>query len=96
MEDAILKGKPERPSRVREDIPRELERICLKAMERLIADRFDSMHEFAAAVEEYQGARARRRDCARSSRPSMRGRPGTRPSWPALHRNGASSRRVSS
>ncbi len=54
VEDAILRGKPERPGRVREDVPRELERICLKAMERLIGDRFESMHEFAAALEEYQ------------------------------------------
>ena len=56
VEDAILRGNPERPGRVRGDVPRELERICLKAMERLIGDRFDSMHEFAAALEEYQGA----------------------------------------
>ena len=55
VEDAILRGKPDRPSRLRSDVPRELERICLKAMERLIDDRFDSMHEFAAALEEYQG-----------------------------------------
>ena len=37
------------------EVPRELERICLKAMERLIDDRFDSMHDFAGAVLEYQG-----------------------------------------
>jgi formylglycine-generating enzyme required for sulfatase activity len=55
MEDAILRGKPDRPSRVRADVPRELERICLKAMERLIDDRFDSMHDFARAIREYKG-----------------------------------------
>ena len=55
MEDAILRGKPDRPSQVRAEIPRELERICLKAMERLIDDRFDSMHDFAHAMVEYQG-----------------------------------------
>jgi serine/threonine protein kinase len=56
VEDAILRGKPERPSRVRAEVPRELDRICLKAMERLIDDRFESMQEFAAALEEHQGA----------------------------------------
>jgi formylglycine-generating enzyme required for sulfatase activity len=56
VEGAILKGKPARPSRLRNEIPRKLERICLKAMARLIRDRFDSMHDFVAAVEEYQGA----------------------------------------
>jgi formylglycine-generating enzyme required for sulfatase activity len=55
MEDAILRGKPDRPSQLRADVPRELDRICLKAMERLIDDRFDSMCEFAQAVLEYQG-----------------------------------------
>ena len=55
MEDAILRGRPDRPSRVRADIPRELEQICLKAMERLIADRFDSMHELAGALATYMG-----------------------------------------
>jgi formylglycine-generating enzyme required for sulfatase activity len=55
VEDAILSGKPEPPSRVRDDVPRPLERICLKAMERLIGDRFESMHEFAAALEDYAG-----------------------------------------
>ena len=47
MEDAILRGKPVRPTRFRAEIPRELERICLKAMERLIDDRYDSMHALA-------------------------------------------------
>ena len=56
VEEAILKGKPKRPSRLRAEIPRGLERICLKAMERLIDDRFHSMHDFVAALEEYQGA----------------------------------------
>ena len=90
VEDAIKKGKPERPTRVREDVPRELERICLKAMERLIADRFDSMHELAAAVEEYQGRSSPPR-WARDH-PVRRRRPaGTGATWPALHRNGPSS-----
>jgi formylglycine-generating enzyme required for sulfatase activity len=55
MEDAILEGKPDRPSRLRDEIPRELELICLKAMERLIGDRFDSMHDLAGALEDYRG-----------------------------------------
>ena len=54
VEDAILRGKPERPSRIRGDVPRELEQICLTAMERLIGDRFASMHELAAALWGYQ------------------------------------------
>jgi formylglycine-generating enzyme required for sulfatase activity len=59
MEDAILRGRPDRPSRLRTHVPRELERICLKAMERLIDDRFDSMHDFAGAVVDYQGGAGR-------------------------------------
>ncbi len=55
VEDAILKGKPVRPARLRAETPPELERICLKAMERLIDDRFDSMQDFAAALTEFQG-----------------------------------------
>ena len=60
VEDAILRGKPERPGRAAHDVPRELERICLTAMERLIGDRFESMHAFAAALEEYEGASSTR------------------------------------
>jgi formylglycine-generating enzyme required for sulfatase activity len=56
VEDAILRGKPERPSRIRGDVPRDLELICLTAMERLIGDRFASMRELAAALLGYQGA----------------------------------------
>ena len=93
MEDAILRGKPDRPSRLRASVPRELERICLKAMERLIDDRFDSMHEFAAAVDEYQGGLEPAAPALpRSSRRAPAG-PELDPARPALHRHGASSRR---
>ena len=77
------------PSRLRPRFPRELERICLKAMERLIDDRFDSMHDFAGARRGVPGrprARLRRLpeiDPGRAGRP-----PGADPSWPALHRHG--------
>ncbi len=55
LEDAILIGKPDRPSRLRPEIPRALERVCLKAMQRLIDDRYDSMHALAGDLLEFQG-----------------------------------------
>jgi formylglycine-generating enzyme required for sulfatase activity len=58
LEDAILAGKPDRPSRLRPEIPRELDRICLTAMERLIPDRYDSMHALAGDLAEFQGGHA--------------------------------------
>ncbi len=93
VEEAILKGKPKRPSRLRADVPRGLERICLKAMERLIDDRF----RFDARIR--RGSRgipgcleptfANGRD--RSGR--AHGSPRARPARPARHRHGAHSGR---
>jgi serine/threonine protein kinase len=55
LEDKILAGRPPRPSRLRDGIPRELDQICLKAMERLIGDRFESMHQLAGTLSAYLG-----------------------------------------
>ena len=93
VEEAILKGKPKRPSRVRARIPRGLERICLKAMERLIDDRFDSMHEFVAALEEYQGASSPPSPAPEIVPAVPAGRPELAQSRPARHRHGARSGR---
>jgi formylglycine-generating enzyme required for sulfatase activity len=55
LEDAILEGKPARPSRLRAQVPRELDRICLKAMALLIDDRYESMQHLADALSGYLG-----------------------------------------
>jgi len=55
LEDKILAGRPARPSRLRDGIPRELDQICLKAMERLIDDRYESMHRLAGVLSAYLG-----------------------------------------
>jgi formylglycine-generating enzyme required for sulfatase activity len=55
LEDTILAGRPARPSQLRHGIPRELDQICLKAMERLIDDRYESMHRLAGALAAYVG-----------------------------------------
>ncbi len=55
LEDKILAGKPARPSQLRQSVPRELDPICLKAMERLIGDRYESMHRLAGVLAAYAG-----------------------------------------
>ena len=65
-----------------------LERICLKAMERLIDDRFDSMHELAGALASYRGGASTPPAAAESvaavARPAR-----ADPPWPAQHPDGA-------
>jgi serine/threonine protein kinase len=55
LAEKILAGRPTRPSRLRLSVPRELDHICLKAMERLIDDRYESMHRLAGALSAYRG-----------------------------------------
>jgi serine/threonine protein kinase len=51
----ITSQAPPAPSSIRVDISPELERICLKAIEKRIEDRFTSMAEFAQALAEVHG-----------------------------------------
>ena len=55
LEDTILAGKPAPPSQLRPGMPRELDQICLKAMEHLIDDRYDSMHDLAGVLSAFLG-----------------------------------------
>ncbi|HSG48223.1 MAG TPA: serine/threonine-protein kinase, partial [Longimicrobiales bacterium] len=46
----ILTGSPDRPTQIRGTIPRHVEAVILKAMEKLPADRFESGADFAKAL----------------------------------------------
>jgi len=49
----ILTKEPAPPSDYQPDVDAGIDSICLKAMARELADRFDSMKEFAAALKNY-------------------------------------------
>jgi Tol biopolymer transport system component len=46
----ILTGEPDRPTQIRSTIPRHVEAVILKSMEKLPADRFESAADFARAL----------------------------------------------
>ena len=48
----ILTGEPDRPTEIRGTIPRHVEAVVLKAMEKLPADRFESTGELALALKD--------------------------------------------
>ena len=48
----ILTGSPDRPTEIRGTIPRHVEAVILKAMEKLPADRFESTADFARALQD--------------------------------------------
>ncbi|MGK7311457.1 MAG: protein kinase domain-containing protein [Candidatus Longimicrobiales bacterium M2_2A_002] len=48
----ILTGSPDRPTAIRGTIPRHVEAVILKAMEKLPADRFESTADFAKALQD--------------------------------------------
>jgi serine/threonine protein kinase/formylglycine-generating enzyme required for sulfatase activity len=52
--DQILTAEPIRPSEIDAAIPSELERICLKAMAKLSADRYASAADLAANLRHWQ------------------------------------------
>jgi formylglycine-generating enzyme required for sulfatase activity len=52
---AIKAGNPKKPRAINPEIDLELQKICLKAMARLIPDRYLSMQEFAGALVHYLG-----------------------------------------
>jgi len=58
---AVEQGRFKRPRQLRPDIPRDLEAICLKAMELNPARRYSSAREFRADLERHLGARERPR-----------------------------------
>jgi formylglycine-generating enzyme required for sulfatase activity len=60
IQTAILDGKPPKPRTLRPEIDRALQSICLKAMSRLIDDRYETMLAFADALAEYLGQPSRR------------------------------------
>ncbi len=49
----ILTKDPEPPSKYQEDLDPAIDAICLKAMEKDPADRYDSMKEFATALKDF-------------------------------------------
>lgn len=49
----ILTKEPEPPSKHNPDLDATIDAICLKAMARELADRFDSMREFATALKDF-------------------------------------------
>lgn len=50
---AILVKDPPKPRELRSDVPSKLEEVCLKAMAKKSADRYQSMAQFAAALADY-------------------------------------------
>jgi formylglycine-generating enzyme required for sulfatase activity len=55
IQKAILNGKPPKPRSLRPEINPVLQAICLKAMSRLIDDRYETMQDFVDALAEYLG-----------------------------------------
>jgi formylglycine-generating enzyme required for sulfatase activity len=55
IRSAILIGKPPKPRSLRPELDLALQSICLKAMSRLIDDRYETMEHFADALAEYLG-----------------------------------------
>jgi serine/threonine-protein kinase len=49
----VLEGEPPRPSRLRPELPRALERICLKCLEREPADRYGSAAALARDLDHF-------------------------------------------
>jgi formylglycine-generating enzyme required for sulfatase activity len=55
IHSAIRAGRPTKPRSLRPEIDPALQVICLKAMSRLINDRYETMQDFADALAEYLG-----------------------------------------
>jgi formylglycine-generating enzyme required for sulfatase activity len=53
--NAIKAGRPRKPRTINPDIDAELQKICLKAMSLLIADRYPTMQDFVSALLQYLG-----------------------------------------
>ncbi len=68
----VVTEAPPLPSRYRSDLDPALESICLKALAKRPADRFGSMQEFAAALEDY--SRGDSTEESRTKQPSRRPR----------------------
>lgn len=51
--ERIATSSPRPPRQYDEDIPKELERICLKALSRRVSDRYDTAHDFAEELSQY-------------------------------------------
>jgi len=49
----VLEGEPEQPSKVNPAVPRELELVCLKCLEKAPEKRYDSAKELADDLERY-------------------------------------------
>ncbi len=49
----VLEGEPPRPRRIRPEVPRALERICLKCLERHSEDRYASARELADDLDRF-------------------------------------------
>jgi eukaryotic-like serine/threonine-protein kinase len=52
----ILKGEPEPPRSVEPDVPEELERVCLRCLEKMPEDRYQGAEEVAADLRAYLGS----------------------------------------
>ena len=60
MLSQVLLDEPPPPSRFRPELDPELDAICLKAMAKKVPDRYVSMTELAAALQDYLAANPRR------------------------------------
>ncbi len=69
----VLSASPRPPRKIKPSVPEALERICLKALAKNPADRYESMSAFAAVL-----------DAAVSGVPSTRAKPPTNPRPPTL------------
>jgi serine/threonine protein kinase len=78
MLSQVLLDEPPPPSRFRPDVDVALERICLKAMAKKIEDRYGSMTELAAALQEY--LRSGGPTLANTAKPAPKAED-TAPSW---------------
>jgi serine/threonine protein kinase len=71
----VLTKSPPPPSSFRGDVDEQLEAICLKAMAKLPADRYQSMADFVAALDAWQAVpdqlRARQRRQEAAARPAI-------------------------
>jgi len=55
LRTAILRNDPDAPSRLRQDIPKALDRICLRALEKSVHKRYASAEEMIGDLERFLG-----------------------------------------
>lgn len=70
LANQIMTDQPEPPHTYRADVDQQLEAVCSKAMAKKVEQRFASMDQMAAALQDYLGNSSRSREKAPSGNPT--------------------------